>query len=149
MGPFRKLLGLTVIAAAATSSGTAFTSTGLQLSGSGSAAAAQFLGGTVALQATNVMPGRTEFSFVSGGLDQPRINAVTLTFTGTEVGKAVAVATTGEWGSTSAPVPDHLTCDAIHEASGEYVSQCRPSPDSTPTPTGYLTGLSDLTVTVS
>jgi hypothetical protein len=118
------------LGAAALAGGTAFTGTGLATT----APSTQFLGGTVSQTVTGATLSGVNYGFADGPANT-QVNSISLAFTNTADGRAVAVAPSGGSGGT-------FTCgDVVNNAS-----TCTFVP--TTTEAGY-TGLGSIAVTVS
>jgi hypothetical protein len=124
-----KIAGGFAVAALVAATGSAFTGTGLATSGT--AASAQFVGGTVSQTVTGAT--LTDISYGFTDTTDTAVNSISLTFSGTADGRTVAVAPSGGSGAT-------FTCTAVASNS----STC--SPDTAGT---SYTGLTSLAVTVS
>ncbi|MDI3193752.1 hypothetical protein QK290_04190 [Pseudarthrobacter sp. AL07] len=135
-----KIITALSVAGLAVAAGSAFTGTGVTTSGT--AASAQFVGGTV----SQAVSGATLTTVGYGFFDtttKNQVNTITLTFAADAAGKAVAAAPSGGTGGT-------FSCGVIG-ATTANVSDCTFVEDPATTgvtETGY-TGLSSLAVTVS
>ena len=127
----KKILGAVAIAGLVAATGSAFTGTGL--STTGSAASAQFVGGTVSQAVTGATLSQIQYAFSDG--TNTAVNGITLTFAAGADGKDVSVATTGGSGGSFA-------CADV----ASNVSTCTFT--ATDAELGY-TGLTSLAVTVS
>jgi hypothetical protein len=129
----KKLLGAVAVAGVIAAGGSAFTGTGV----TSTAAASQFVGGTVQQAVTGATLNDVSYGFSDA--TNTAINAVTLTFAADALGKTVGIALTGNGASTSSCVDVHGV-DNAGTITGPYTSEC--------TVTAY-TGANGIAVTVS
>lgn len=129
-----KFLGALAVAGLVAASGSAFTGTGLATSGT--AASAQFVGGTVSQAVTGATLTTVAYGFTD--TTDTKVSTITLTFSTTADGKTVTVAPSGGGSGVG-----KFTCgNTLSNASScTYTA-------GTDTFTGY-TGLTSLAVTVS
>jgi hypothetical protein len=139
MGTVAKVLGALAVAGVAASGGTAFTGAGL--TAGGTAASAQYIGGTVSQDVTGATLNTIAYHFADAA--KLHMDSTTLTFANAESdGKTVTVvAGTGYGGDAT-----KITCSTV-EAVG-HTSTCTAKNDADVV-TGYVTGLASIAVTVA
>jgi hypothetical protein len=125
--------GRVAVAGIAAAGGSAFTGSGL----TSTAAASQFVGGTVAQAVTGATLNDVAYGFTDA--TNTSINSVLLTFEADAVGKSVAIALSGNGASTSTCADVHGV-DTAGVISGPYTSEC--------SVTSY-TGADGIAITVS
>ena len=106
--------GLAAAGVVATAS-SAFTATGL--STTGTAASAQFVGGTISQAVTGASISTIAYGYVNS-TTKTHVNSITLTFTATEAGRAVTAVATGGTGTFTCGVTASNSSTCAHSVPG-------------------------------